>query len=349
MTYSSTGLIEATHYNTRVWGTSAGTPSTATTCLYRSFGPGYGAKGLGQSMTSLDAAQINPKYGELYPVSPATDSTHPGTLISAVQWTGMVAAINRVKYHQIASNLTIAGVHPGSTVSTITALDAALSAIETGMGTGRVGTVVSGTTFNDGWSFTSVASAQTKTVSRSFSFQSPDQARYFFNGGGRLRINITATDNTAGGSQRSGAMASLIQALGSCDIDARGVKNLGFTGTGVTSGAAVGRGYWTNGPNNSVTTYVTLGTLTGDTSGVYTDDSVTCGFYFGGDQDVNGDNGDTLYVRFSFNSGFASTGPTGLTPTWQSDSLNITINTHIDAYPPSTSVLENTWGTFSQQ
>jgi hypothetical protein len=101
---------------------------------------------------------------------------------------------------------------------------------------GAVGGVVSGTNFADGWSFASVASAQTRTFARSFTFQSADQARYFFNGGGRLRINVTASDNTAGGSQRSAAMASLIQAIGSCDIDANGARNLGFTGTGVTSG-----------------------------------------------------------------------------------------------------------------
>jgi hypothetical protein len=300
-------------------------------------------------MTSLAAAKLNPAYGELYPVTARTDSTHPGTVISAVQWTGMVSAINRVKYHQIASNLTIAGVSPGGTISTIVALDAALSGIESGMGAGRVGAVVSGTNFNDGWSFASVASAQSRTFARSFTFQSADQARYFFNGGGRLRINVTATDNTAGGSQRSAAMASLIQALGSCDIDSNGARNLGFTGTGVTSGSAVGRGYWTNGPNNSITNYVTLGTLTGDTSGVYTDDSIAVGFYFGGTQGSNGDNGDTLYVRFVLNSGFGTTGPSGLTPSWQTDSLNITLNTRIDAYPPSTAVLENTWGSFSQQ
>lgn len=349
MTYSSTGLIQATDYNTRVWGTSDGTPSTSTTCLYRSYGPGYGAKGVGQSMTSMTAAQINPAYGELYPVTAGTDKTHPGTQISAVQWTGMISAINILKYHQISSNLTLAGVHPGSQISTITALDAALSSIESGMGAGRIGSVVSGTTFNDGWSFTSIASVQTKTVSRSFSFQSPDQARYFFNGGGRLRINITATDNTAGGTPRSAAMASLIQALGSCDIDSNGVRNTGFTGTGVTSGGAVGKGYWQGGPNNSVTNYVTLGTITGDVGGTYTDDSVTCGVYFGGSQGSNGDNGDTLYVKFTFSSGYGATGTTGLTPSWQTDSMNITINTHIDAYPPSTSVLANSWGSFSQQ
>jgi hypothetical protein len=263
-----------------------------------------------------------------------------------VQWTGLVTAVNIVKYHQIQSNLTLAGVQPGTQISAITALDSALSSIESSMGTGRTGSVLSGPTFNDGWSFASVASAQTFTVIRSLTFNSPDQARYFFNGGGYLRINITAADNTAGAVNRSAAMVSLIQTMGSCNIDANGVRNTGFTGGG-TYGApfsAQGKGYWQAGPNNGVTTYAALGGISGDASGVYTDDHVTCGVYFGGTQGAHGDNGDTLYVKFNFNSGFASTGPAGLTPTWQTDSLNITINTHIDAYPPSTQVLGNTWG-----
>jgi hypothetical protein len=300
---------------------------------------------MGQDMTSLLAGQTNPNYGELYPVR-AGNSTARGDTITAVQWTGLISVVNRVKYHQTTSNLTLAGVHPGDKISTITALDAALTSCETNMGKGLLGSRKAGTVFTDNWAFTSDAAGKDFTVYRAITFSSPERARWFFNAGGYLRIVISAQDKS-GGVGRSVAMAACVNALGQCSIDANGTRNTGFTGGGTygTPFTAKSKGYWQLGPLNDYTNYVTLGGFGGSQSGVYSDDYITCGVYFGGQQDANGDNGDTLYVRFNIHSGYADTGPGGLNPTWQTDSMNLDINTTIDAYPPSTNVLGDSWGT----
>ena len=349
MTYAKDGLIAASDYNTRVWGTATGTPDTTNSvaCVNRFYGIGYGNKGLGQDMTSVYAGQANPNYGELYPVTKSANAiTQDGSRITAIQWVGLLSAINRVKYHQTSGNLSVA-VHPGDKISTVTALDAAISSCETNMGKGLLGSRIAGSVFTDNWSSISSASTLTYTVYRTITFSSPERARWFFNAGGYLRIVISASDQS-GGVPRSQAMAQTINALGSCNIDANGTRNTGFSGLGTygTPFTAQGKGYWQLGPNNGYSNYVSLGGyLGGSLAGVYSDDFVTCGVYFGGTQDANGDNGDTLYVRFNFSSGYGDTGPGGLTPTWQSDSLNINIATTIDAYQPSTNVLANSWGT----
>jgi hypothetical protein len=349
MTYSSGSLIESRDYNTFVWGTADGTPSTSVNCLYRLWGDGYGDKGLGQDMATVPAAfDINPNeggvqnVGELYSVANANVSSTTGDTVKAVQWTGLIAAMNRLRFHQVGSgsNLSIAGVAIGSTVSVIASISSALSSASTAMGSGSVGSVISGTNITDTWVFNSVAAFRETTITRTITFGNGDAARYFFNGGGYVRLRLTSP--TTSGSDRTITMAETINDTGTVDI--KYSTNTGLTGT-TTGGpfAAAGKGYWDMG-----TSYLKIGRHEAGSGGApYADSYVEVYCKVHGTTESNGDVGNQISFQIKLGSGFGATGtasgPGGI-PTWATDSMNLTINSTIDIFPPRTTVLTNTWG-----
>jgi hypothetical protein len=350
MTYSSGQLIESRDYNTFVWGTNDGTPSTSVNCLYRLWGPGYGDKGLGQDMSTVTAAfDIDPNtsgvqnIGELYSVANAAVTSITGDTVKAVQWTGMIAAINRMRFHQVGSgsNLSVAGVSIGSTVSVIAAISSSLSSASTAMGTGSVASVISGPNVTDTWVFNSTAVFRTTTFTRTITFPTGDAARYFFNAGGYIRLRLTSP--TTAGSERTIAMAETINDTGTVDV--KYSTNTGLSGT-TTGGpfAAAGKGYWDMG-----TTYLKIGRHEGGAgTAPYADSYVEVFCKVSGTTGDQGDVGNEISFRVDLGSGFGGTGTEsgpGGSPTWATDSMNLTINSTIDIFPPRTTVLINSWGT----
>jgi hypothetical protein len=353
MTYSSLGTIEARDYNTRVWGSNSGTPNTSVNCLYRLWGPGFGDRGMGQDMATVPAAfDIDPgtagvqNTAELNPVTGAAITSTSGNNVRAVQWTGLVAAINRMRFHQTSgsgSNLSIAGVSIGSTISIIPSIDSALSSASTAMGSGRLGTVIAGDAINGTWTFNSVAEFRTQTHIRTITFQDGDAARYFFNAGGRLRFRITSS--TTAGSARTLAMAETIEGVGTIDVQYK--TNGGMTGT-TTGGpfAGAGKGYWNLG-----TAYLLLGRHEAGAGGApYGDSYVEVSARVHGTAGENGDVGNSISFQVKLGSGFGATGTAtgpGGSPTWATDSMNLAYNSTVDLLPPRVvaGVITNQWGT----
>jgi hypothetical protein len=351
MTYSSAGLIEARDYNLRVWGTNSGTPSTTVNSIYRLWGPGYGNRGLGQDMSTIPAAfDIDPgtagvqNLGELNSVTGAAATSTAGDNVRAVQWTGLVAAINRMRFHQMGagSNLSIQGVSIGSTIGIIGSIDSALTSASASTGTGTRGTVISGTNTLVTWSFNSDPQFRTFSFERIITFQDGDAARYFFNAGGQVRLRIT--NATTSGSARTLAMGETIDGTGTITIQY--ATNSGITGT--TSGgpfAGAGKGYWNLG-----TTYLLMGKhVAGTDGGVYSDSYVEIRAKVDGTTGENGDVGNQISFRVTLGSGFGATGTAsgpGGAPTWATDSMNLTVNSTIDVFPPRTvaGVISNSWG-----
>ena len=342
-TYSSGSLIEAQHYNTFVWGSTDGDPDyngNSGNNLYNLWGTGYGNKGLGQTMDLVTAKfDIDPNTsgtqstGELYAVTSTVDQ------VKAVQWTGLVAAINRLRYHQTAANLAINGVSVGSTVEVIASINSTLSSSRTAMGTGRLAGVDAGALPSLGWVFNSTASTQTTTFTRTATFQTGNAARYFFNGGGILRVRVTATTS---GSERSVAMVDTINGMGTCDF--KYDTNSGFSGTQDGTQPGAGKGYWDMG-----TSYLRIGRHVLGT-GVYSDDFIECYAKVAGTTESDGDVGNQVSFQIKLSSGFGATGTAtgpGGAPTWLTDSMNIAVNFQIDIYEPSTLVLIDSWGTVS--
>lgn len=166
MTYSAGGLIQATDYNGFV-------TSTAGANVNDLWGGGSGDKGWGQTGLS-------------------TVSTS-GT-VTATQWASLV---NTIASMGAQTNTAITARTAPTTGATISIL-AALNTDLTNITTNRNNAVGSGGQFT-GWTGTNSLTAGvgggafTRTFTNTVTFASAAAARYFFNGGGRIKIDFSKT------------------------------------------------------------------------------------------------------------------------------------------------------------
>ncbi len=232
MTYSSGGLIQATDYNGFVSTTSNANVNDL-------WGTGSGDKGWGQSALSTVSAS--------------------GT-VTATQWASLV---NTIASMGAQTNTAITARTAPTTGATIGIL-AALNTDLTNITTNRNNAVGSGSQFT-GWTGTNSLTAGvgggafTRTFTNTVTFASAAAARYFFNGGGRIKIDFSKTStgnlgdpewndlaNTlAGDIWFTGVAASKTIAgvayTGTTKVGGTGTPNVLSTGTGfysLTPGAA---------------------------------------------------------------------------------------------------------------
>jgi hypothetical protein len=232
MTYSSGGLIQATDYNGFVSTTSGANVNDL-------WATGSGDKGWGQSALST--------------VSTA------GT-VTATQWASLV---NTIASMGSQTNTTITARTAPTTGATISIL-AALNTDLTNITTNRNNAVGSGSQYT-GWTGTNSKTAATSgatwtiTFTNTVTFANANSARYFFNGGGLIKLQTSKTatgalgdpewndlaNTLAGAIYFSGAAASHTIAAtaytGTTKIGGTGTPNTLSTATGffaLTPGAA---------------------------------------------------------------------------------------------------------------
>ena len=166
MTYTSGGLIQATDYNGFVSTTSGANVNTV-------WGAGSGDAGWGQSALATVSAT---------------------NTVTATQWATLV------------NTLISMGAHTGTTITARTAptagqtigILAAINTDLTNITNNRQNAVANGTQFT-GWTGTNSKTAATSgatwsiTFTNTVTFASADAARYFFNAGGRIRIDVSKT------------------------------------------------------------------------------------------------------------------------------------------------------------
>lgn len=168
MTYSSGGLIQATDYNGFVSTTSGANVNDI-------WGTGSSDKGYGQTpLATVSAA---------------------GT-VTATQWASLVNTISAMANHQGTSITARSAPVAGDTISILNALNTDLTNVTNNRGNAAAnGTQV--TTFSGTTSKTtgtgSGSSAWTITFTHTVTFASTDAARYFFNAGGRIKIEFNKT------------------------------------------------------------------------------------------------------------------------------------------------------------
>lgn len=312
MTYSSGQLIQASDYNTFA-GASAANVSTQ---LNTTLGIGRGNAGYGQTAVSN--------------VTAVSDT------VTATQWTTMLNGVNKCRKHQAGAGFSNIGtVIAGDTISAIAALSSAISDAYTNRLTYTAqGTTVTGSTYSPSFSTPNTSSAQTYDITRTVTFASADQARYFFNAGGQINFVISSVTNNDG-TQRSASLATLAatnfgsKKFGASDAVAR-------TGSGATLIADLTTGYGYYGAlSTSDTTMTDIQTNTGSYSS-YANDHVYLFLKNNGVQGSNADNGTVWTFTFRLYSGPQS-------PTFN-DSIDITVNHRIDILPPSTTYLSDSWG-----
>jgi hypothetical protein len=166
MAYSAGGLIEATDYNGFVSTTSGSNVNNV-------WSTGSTDSGWGQTALATVAAA--------------------GT-ITATQWASLVNTISSMASHTGTTITSRTAPVAGNTINIL----AALSTDLTNITTNRQNAVANGAQFT-GWTGTNSKTAATGTGTwtitfvNTVTFASADAARYFFNAGGRIKIDVSKT------------------------------------------------------------------------------------------------------------------------------------------------------------
>lgn len=230
MTYTSGGLIEATDYNTFV---STGSPN-----INNIWSTGSGDSGWGQTAISTVSAGAN---------------------VTATSWATMV---NNLASMGNQTNTTITS-RSAPTAGTLIQILANVSTDINSCNTNRGNAAASGTTSST-WTGSTAKTAATAaasggwtiTFTHTVTFGSADQARYFWNAGGLVRLDMSKTST---GTDKDPDWNSFVGTVGTLYMSGRvnsaaqtiaGTSYTGFTRSG---------GSGTPSPNLTTTGWYTLG------------------------------------------------------------------------------------------
>lgn len=323
MSYSQGGKIDASDYNNFV----GSNPSSTADRINTVWAVGSGSAGYGQTALS----QIS-----------------TGDVVTAPQWASLINTLNTIRTHQSGSGSGISAVTSGQKIDYISTLSTQIaSAYSNRLSFNSNAAVTTGSQLSTAWQV-SVANpggnppsggSSVTNVVRAFgaraAFASADQARYFFNAGGRLKLNLSGTQNSSTTARTNQIISLLGYAGGVATFGAN--TNGGRTGAGatvVTNQTAIG--YHTATYNSNVT----LIDITSTTAN-YTSDKIYVYVNCNGTQGSNNDKGlnvDFWTVIQSYSGG--DNGTFGF-----DDSFGVNVIRTIDISYPSTSSLSNSWGT----
>jgi hypothetical protein len=323
MSYAQGDKIDASDYNNLI-GTS---PSSTTNRINTVWSVGSGSAGYGQTALSAVSASAT---------------------ITATQWASLINTLNSMRTHQSGSGSGISAVTAGQKIDWISTLETQIASAYTNRLSFNSNSAVSaGSALSTAWTVTvanpgsnpPAGGSSITSVTRAFgaraAFASADQARYFFNAGGRLKLNLSGTQS----SSTTARTNNIIDLLGFAGGEALFAANTcgGRTGTGgtvVTNRTDIG--YHTATYNSNVT----LIDITGTTAN-YTSDKILVFVNPNGTQGSNNDKG--LNVDFWVQIQSFSGGDNG---TYSfDDSFGVNVIRSIDVSAPSTTNLTNTWGT----
>ena len=321
MTYSSGGLIQATDYNT--FTTTGGG-------LNDIWATGATDKGWGQT---------------------AFTSAAPGGTVTATQWAALVNNLSSAGSQTSTALTARTAPTVGDTISILAALSADITSVTTNRGNAAAsGTeygVFTGTTSKT----TATGSGQaawTITFTHTVTFASADQARFFWNAGGIVRLKYgkssTGTDNDPEWNTLAG-WCGTINLTGRVASAAQTIAGQSYTGTTRLSG--------TGGTQTTLATTTGWYNLTGSPTTIFQLNNSTAPY-----------SGEFIRTTATATSSTVLT----LVTTWVSDgssgagtSANITGGTAtaspsttitgtapttlVTYLPPSTTYLSNSWGT----
>lgn len=235
MTYAQYGLIEASDYNTRE------------TIIDGIWGPGSGSRGWGQP--SLSSVNQN-------------DIVTAGPSGSPVEWAKLIETLNYISVHENGTNTGITPPTTGDLITWLSAFDGQMNTLcDVGATNNRFGTYAA---FNDQGEIAGTHSSawgsgvSSITSIASVTWGSVDQARYFFNAGGRVNLNISYSGGS--GSPQDSNWSTVCSTAGTMWLQALSVGGTASGSYGYYGSA--GRMYSANGSGPYSTN-----TLTVDVSG----------------------------------------------------------------------------------
>jgi hypothetical protein len=315
MAYTAGGLIEFWDYNRVTWGgnTSGVYTSTPSNFAYV-WGVGNGQFGYGQ-----DAG--------------AFPTVSAGGTVTATQWSTFVQRLNLALAHQAGAGARLAsgsniGIVAGATIQAFANVVTAVTTVNTNKLNFNSTRGATTTGANLDKVYNTEASTMTHTIT--VTFASADQARYFFNSGGRLSLVASqAGDFTANDKETN--WAALINAIGTIHLDQLTSTRTGTGETLTTNGSAIG--YW-----DLTTSNQTLIRLTQDTS-PYTDNYIDIFARVAGAAGSNGGLGTQVIFQIDYVDGSADGG--------FNDGISGTVRNRIDIVKPEITYLADVWGSIT--
>jgi len=314
MSYSQFDLIEAEDYNNLLGPNASSNSST----FHAVWAWGNGSRGYGQSPISNVAV---------------------GGTVTATQWATLINTINSANLHVRNTQSGLTANTAGQIIGYSGGLPAAIAQLNQDRLLFATNSAVianhNDLTAYNSWIVSALPGVDPGDARRSFgttvTFASADQARFFFNAGGRLKFNVSAVNN-AGAASRSAAVTNLFGFLGG--IATFGANtNGGRTGTGGTATIDTNQGYWTLTTSN-----VNVAVVTSTTTN-YTTDKAWLSVRTNLPQGSFNDNGTQLQFWCTINSTSGAN-----TPFSFDDNIDVTPTVTIDVSYPETTNLSNTWG-----
>lgn len=189
--------------------------------------------------------------------------TPNATTITAAQWNALMTGIDNIANHTNDSMTARTAVVTGDTIAIKSAVAADLATLAASVAGGCVNATALSAGSELHSSLSSTRYAGSHTVEHTVTFANGNNLRFFFNAGGKIRVNLTRTGN--GGSSatgKDGSVDEMITAMGNFDIGAQVSTRSGSGETLTTDGFA-------NGVDDLGTSYTTIFLLT-QASGDYT-------------------------------------------------------------------------------
>lgn len=255
-------------------------------------------------------------YGQTDTVS----SVSAGTTITAAQWTTLLARISSAASHQSSSITSISNPTAGDTISAYTALATNISTITTN----RLNVHARDSVVEANCSTTTTL---TGTIEQrgTWSWGSEDEARYFFNAGGRLSVRWDLSGHTS--DSKANEWNTLASNCGTFYITAQGSGKSGGGGSASTNETNAGWHDMTGG-------YVTYFQQFEDT-GPYTASNITLEYYkTGGDVLFRSKWNDAAADQTSYNKNIYNV----------LDQVDGTKQTFFGHEEPTTTYIADTWG-----
>jgi len=319
MSYASGGLIEAGDFNNLAWGGTQGTYTDSTKNVAYVMGVGNGQWGYGQTITALNTVSA-------------------GGTVTASTWSGFLAVLNNALQHQGSGALT-SNYTAGEVITYLANVSTSVTTINTNKhNAAATGSNSSGSLGAHAWSVggTTSTSAQTDTWTETFTFASGDQARYFFNAGGRIHQTFAATNNN--GTLRSADLVTLVATNTGGNMIAAQTSD-GKTGTGGTvDNDNTNLGYWDLTTSNQILSKIRSTNYRYE----YNADFFQVSVKTNGVQGSNGDNG--TVITFTYLSSMAGH-ISGSDTSNFNDAINVTITPSYVIVYPETTYLSASWGT----
>ena len=168
-------------------------------------------------------------YGESTTVSSVSD----GTTITAAQWTTLLARISSIASHQGSSITAITNPSTGDQIEAYAALSTNITTIDSNRLNVATRQSVANTNRDNTTTFTG-----TLTFTHKWAWGSENQARYFFNAGGRL--SISGSQSGHGSDSKGNQWANLLSQAGTFYILAQTSGKSGGSGTATVNNTNYG-------------------------------------------------------------------------------------------------------------